>query len=297
MIALFIGLAVVLAVLAIPLVALFATAVVVDPGTIALVLRRGKATGRALTPGRHFVVPWQKLNLQVYPSRELVFVAGGRSIDDPRVEYVDDPLRVHLGDRAFATVSYTVRCQLDTATLKVVHDQYGPEGLWSALRDTIRSAVLTELGNASIDDAYGDAFRALQQRLTDAVTTALAGIGFELRSFSLREIDLAETGEVIQAIVRADIELEREQAFAEVRKVRVENDAAIGSLLEGLDGDLLLRYRAIESWRDILHRWNGDQPIPSVLTLPLVMPPSSATTSDSQTMAADDAQTSVDQQP
>jgi hypothetical protein len=74
---------------------------------------------------------------------------------------------------------------------------------------------------------------------------------------------------VIQAIVRADTELEREHAFAKVRRARLENDAAISSLLDGIDGDVLLRYRQIEAWRDILHRWDGEQPIPSALTMPL----------------------------
>ncbi|HSP26909.1 MAG TPA: SPFH domain-containing protein [Ilumatobacteraceae bacterium] len=258
--------------LVVALFALFATAIVVDPGTIALVLRRGKATGRALSPGRHFVAPWQKVNLQIYPSRELSFVAGGRSIADPRVEYVDDPLRVHLGDKAFAQVSYTVRCQLDPGDLKDVHNRYGPEGVWAALRDTTRSVVLAEVGNGkvTIDDVYGDGFSTLEQRLTRALDEALGGIGFQLKMFNLREIDLGETGEVIQAIVRADTELEREQAFAKVRKARLENDAAISSLLDGIDGDVLLRYRQIEAWRDILHRWDGDQPIPSALTMPLL---------------------------
>jgi regulator of protease activity HflC (stomatin/prohibitin superfamily) len=286
---------------AVPVVAaivLIQTAIVVDPGTIALVLKRGKATGRALAPGRHFVAPWQKVNLQVYPSRELSLVAGGRSIADPRVEYVDDPLRVHLGDKAFALVSYTVRCQLDAGELKGVHNRYGPEGVWAALRDVTRRTVLAELNNdtMSIDDAYGAGFRALEQRLGAAVEEALAATGFQMRMFNLREIDLGETGDVIQAIVRADAELEREQAFAKVRRVRLENDAAVSSLLDGVDGDMLLRYRQIEAWRDILHRWDGEQPIPSALTMPLLTP-TAAPPSVAEDLAPDEVTASMPDQP
>jgi regulator of protease activity HflC (stomatin/prohibitin superfamily) len=277
----------------------FATAIIVDPGTIALVLRRGKATGRALSPGRHFVAPWQKVNLQIYPSRELSVVAGGRSVADPRVEFVDDPLRVHLGDKAFAQVSYTVRCQLDGGELKNVHNRYGPEGIWAALRDTTRSVVLAELGDGKvrIDDVFGVGFTEIEQRLTKALDKALGGIGFELKMFSLREIDLGETGEVIQAIVRADTELEREQVFAKVRKARLENDAAMSSLLDGVDGDVLLRYRHIEAWRDILHRWDGDQPIPSALTMPLLSGSTSPTAAGTEHAATDEVSEPTTDQP
>ena len=272
---------------------LFETAITVDPGTIALVLNRGKATGRALTPGRHFIQPWRKVVVQIYPSRELSLVAGGRGIGDPRVEYVDDPLRLHLGDKAFAQVSYTLRCQLDTGRLKDVHNQFGPEGVWVALRDVTRSALLAEVGNAklSIDDVYGDGFTALEQRLTKALGIALGKVGFNLMMFNLREINLGEIGEVIQAVARADVELEREQAFAKVRKVRLENDAAIAPLLDGVDGDVLLRYRQIEMWRDILHRWNGEQLIPAALTMPLVAR-SEFLPTDVEPSAADEAPTS-----
>jgi regulator of protease activity HflC (stomatin/prohibitin superfamily) len=286
-------------VLAVVLFLLLATAIVVDPGTIALVLKRGKATGRALSPGRHFVAPWQKVNLQVYPSRELSIVAGGRSVGDPRVEYVDDPLRVHLGDKAFAQVSYTVRCQLDGGELRNVHNRYGPEGIWAALRDTTRGVVLAELGDGKvgIDDVFGVGFTEIEQRLTTALGEALGEIGFQLKMFSLREIDLGETGEVIQAIVRADTELEREQAFAKVRKARLENDAAISSLLDGVDGDVLLRYRQIEAWRDILHRWDGDQPIPSALTVPLLTATTSTPAAASEHAATDEMSESTTDQP
>jgi regulator of protease activity HflC (stomatin/prohibitin superfamily) len=285
--------------LVVALVALLSTAIVVDPGTVALVLRRGKATGRALSPGRHFVAPWQKVNLQIYPSRELSFVAGGRSIADPRVEYVDDPLRVHLGDKAFAQVSYTVRCQLDPGELKGVHNRYGPEGIWAALRDTTRSTVLAELGDGdiTIDDVFGEGFSRLEQRLTKALDNALGGIGFELKMFNLREIDLGETGELIQAIVRADTELERERAFAKVRKARLDNDAAMSPLLDGVGGDVLLRYRQIEAWSDILRRWDGDQPIPSALTVPLLTATTSTAAAASEHAAADEMSESTTDQP
>lgn len=293
-----VGLAIVLVVAAL---VLFETAVVIDPGTVALVLRRGRATERALTPGRHFVQPWRKVMVQVYPARELTLVAGGPSVDDPRVEFADEPLRVHLGDRALATVSYTVRCQLDTAKLKDVHERYGPDGIWPAVRDATRRALLGDISTSelTIADVYGDGFVALEQRLTASLERTLGDMGFELRMFTLREIDLGETGEIVQAVVRADVELEREQALTKVRTARVENDAAIAPLLDGADGDALIRYRQIEAWYDILHRWDGDRPIPSALTMPLLSDPAahSSTTLDTAHAAPDETAPPTADQP
>jgi regulator of protease activity HflC (stomatin/prohibitin superfamily) len=250
---------------------LFKSALIVEPGTEALVLKRGAATERALDPGRHFMPPWRKTMVQVYPARELALVAGGVSSGDERVDKTEAPLRLHLGDKAFATLSYTVRCQLDPARLQDVHNQYGPEGIWSALRDTTRSSLIAEAGadDVSINDAFGDRFTALEKRMEQALAAALGGIGFELKMFSLREIDLGETGEIIQSTLRADAELEREQAMVKVRLARLENDTAMGELAASIDGDVLLRYRQLESWREILQRWDGDQAIPSALSAPL----------------------------
>lgn len=251
---------------------LLKTSVTIEPGTLALLLKRGAATERALEPGRHFIQPWRKAMVEVYPSRELALVAGGFSSGDERVDTAEAPLRLHLGDRTFAVLSYTVRCQLDPTRLKDVHNQFGPEGIWAALRDTTRSALIAEAGSpeVSADDAFGDRFTALEQRLTRTLEGALGSIGFDLRMFSLREIDLGETGEVIQSTLRAGAELEREAAMASVRQARLENDAAMSALVAGVDGDVLLRYRQLESWREILQRWDGDQAIPSALSAPLV---------------------------
>jgi regulator of protease activity HflC (stomatin/prohibitin superfamily) len=250
---------------------LLKTSVTIEPGTLALLLKRGAATDRALEPGRHFMQPWRKAMVEVYPSRELALVAGGSSSGDERVDTAETPLRVHLGDRTSAALSYTVRCQLDPTRLKDVHNQFGPEGIWAALRDTTRGALIAEAGSADVsaDDAFGDRFAALEERFEKRLGSALGSIGFELKMFSLREVDLGETGEVIQSTLRADAELEREEAMARVRQARLENDAAM-SALAGVDGEVLLRYRQLESWREILQRWDGDQAIPSALSAPLV---------------------------
>jgi regulator of protease activity HflC (stomatin/prohibitin superfamily) len=277
-------------------IVLIQTSIRVDPGTLALLLKRGRATNRALGPGRHFIQPWRKAMVEVYPSRELALVAGGPTSGDQRVDLADEPLRVHLGDRALAEISYTVRCRLDTAELKTVHDQFGPEGIWSAVRDTTRRALIAEASDStvSVDDVFGAGFTALEKRFSSALATALGEIGIQLTMFSLRQIDLGETGDVIQSTLRVEAELEREQALVAVRKVRLENDASMTELLDGTDADTMLRYRQIEALAQILERWGGDRPIPAAIATPLTAPPSASATSAPAADTAGDVEQEAD---
>jgi regulator of protease activity HflC (stomatin/prohibitin superfamily) len=277
-------------------IVLIQTSIRVDPGTLALLLKRGRATNRALGPGRHFIQPWRKAMVEVYPSRELALVAGGPTSGDQRVDLADEPLRVHLGDRALAEISYTVRCRLDTAELKTVHDQFGPEGIWSAVRDTTRRALIAEASDStvSVDDVFGAGFTALEKRFSSALATALGEIGIQLTMFSLRQIDLGETGDVIQSTLRVEAELEREQALVAVRKVRLENDASMTELLDGTDADTMLRYRQIEALAQILERWGGDRPIPAAIAAPLTAPPSASATSAPAADTAGDVEQGAD---
>jgi regulator of protease activity HflC (stomatin/prohibitin superfamily) len=264
------GLGVVCALAVVAWLVLLATSFRVEPGTVVLLLKQGRPTGRVVGPGRHFIQPWRKVLVQVYPARELALVAGGSASSDERVDHLDAALRVHLADKVFARLSYTVRFRLETDKVQLVHDRFGAEGIWPVIRDTTRRCLLAEAANASVDDVFGEEFAALEERCATALRAALDGVGFELEVFTLREVDLGETGEVIQATLRADLELDLEQALARVRQVRLDNDASMAETLAGLDSQVLLRYRQLESWREVLRRADGGQMLPAALAAMLV---------------------------
>ena len=46
---------------------LLVTSFRVEPGTVDLLLKQGKASGRVLGPGRHFIQPWRKAGADVSP--------------------------------------------------------------------------------------------------------------------------------------------------------------------------------------------------------------------------------------
>ena len=77
-----------------------------------------------------------------------------------------------------------------------------------------------------------------------------------MTSFSLGAIDLGRAGQLIQAVVRARLEREREDAESAMRMARVQNDAELSPYLATI-GDTALRYRQADMWRDLAQRSDG----------------------------------------
>ena len=226
----------------------------IEPGQLGLLLIHGRATDRALDPGPHWVPALRRRMVQIYPSLELTFRAG-----DPAATVASDLERagpaplVTLGDRLTAVVSYAVRFRLDREMLREVHNRFGPDGLWATVRDETARTVRTSLADPSLglDDLFGNARAGLEERLGNDVSTALAALGFVVTMFSLGDLDLGRTGEVIQATARARHELEREEAEAAMRTARAKIDADLAPYLGSPATDAAIRYREVDSWQEL----------------------------------------------
>ena len=184
----------------------------IGPGHLGLMLIKGKATDRVLQPGPHFQPTFRQRVIAVYPSLELSYRAGdAEAAEAPDTEYENGgpPLAVLLGDRTSAKLSYTVRFRIEPRQLRPVHERFGSQGLWAAVRDrsgrVLRDALRDE--SVGVDDLYGAARHELEERLRELVTEALATDGFEVTMFGLDDADVGRTGEVIQATARARLEL------------------------------------------------------------------------------------------
>jgi hypothetical protein len=160
---------------------------------------------------------------------------------------------VLLGDRTAALVGFTVRFRLDQAMLRDVHNRFGPAGIWTAVQDESARAVRAALAKPTVrvDDLFRTARVELEQHVRDDVASALAESGFTLTMFGLGDLDLGQTGEVIQATARARHELEREVAEEATRVARAEVDDRLGSHLTGPAIEVALRYRQIDAWRQL----------------------------------------------
>jgi hypothetical protein len=81
----------------------------------------------------------------------------------------------------------------------------------------------------------------------------LAENGIELTGFRLGTPDLGRTGEVIQATLRARLELERERAEAATRLARAVNDAELDARLPAATVGAW-RYRETDLWAELVQR-------------------------------------------
>jgi regulator of protease activity HflC (stomatin/prohibitin superfamily) len=231
----------------------------IDAGEVGLVEVRGKPTDRVLLPGTHLVVPFGRMTIHSYPTRELVFrtTRDARS-DDDADPTTDPPIGVVLGDRSHAAICYTVRFRLDVDRLGSIHLRIGPRGIFGLVRDVSERHLGDSLADSSItyDDLFGTQRVTLEHRLQDDLTGALAEYGVVVTFFGLREIDLGEIGVAVQAAARARALADQEAVAAEVRRVRAVHDVQVADLVDGLS-DAALSYHRIQVWRHLIDRWDG----------------------------------------
>ena len=232
----------------------------VPPGRLGLLLVRGVPTKTTLAPGVHWVPAFRRRVLVEYPSLELAYRAGESSTpanENFDLERGGPPLQVMLGDRTVVGVGYTIRFRLDQSQLPAIHTRFGPEGIWAAIRDesarTLRDALVD--ARFGVDDLFGPSRRSMETELTAAITAALSPMGLVVTMFNLGDLDLGRAGDVIQATVRARLELEREEAETAMRIARARVDAQVGPLVDMATAEAAMRYREVDAWRELASTW------------------------------------------
>jgi regulator of protease activity HflC (stomatin/prohibitin superfamily) len=267
----------------------------VPSGSLGLLLVRGRATNTALEPGVHFVPRLRRHMVEMYPSVEGSFRAGGTGeSDEERMDYVGPPVFVRLGDRAAGMASYTVRLRLDPAQLKEVHNRYGSLGYWGAVRDITSRVVRSSLNDpqVGIDTLYGQDRDELEQRLTERISEVLGERGFLVSYFAIDHVDLGRAEDAIQSAVRARLELAREEAEFDMRVQRARRDADISRELDGVDIDAAMRYRETDAWIDLASQMARNTGLlPDAPSRGKSTPPAAPTPAGDQ---SDDAGTAID---
>jgi regulator of protease activity HflC (stomatin/prohibitin superfamily) len=234
------------------------SSVTIPHNQIGVLVKAGRPTDRVLLPGVHWVPALRRRSAVAYPSVELSYRAGDPLSPATTSEAAGPPLVAVLGDRAEAELGFTVRFRIDQIRLAAVHDRFGPDGIWPAVRDSSAQAVKAALSDPSVtvDSLFGGARTELEARIGSAVRAVLDSNALILTAFSLGKVDLGQAGDLIQAVVRARLELERENAETETRIARARHDSELAPYA-GRIGEAALRYRQTDVWRDLLVRSEG----------------------------------------
>lgn len=228
----------------------------IPSGRLGLLLVRGRPTDTAFGPGVHFVPAIRRRMVEIYPSVELGYRAGpAEPTDQPGLDGWGPPSEVYLGDRTLAVLTYAVRFRIIPASLRTVHERFGPGGISGIVRDETAAVVAAELGaeQVGVDDLFGAAREKMQQVVAERLSAALSEDGIELVTFRITSVDLGRTGDAIQAAARARHELSAENANAATRAAQLANDRLLAEQ-SGADDDGLWRYRETELWRELVLR-------------------------------------------
>ena len=154
--------------------------ITIPPGNVGLLLKSGQATDTVAAPGctgcRGSASGWSP------PIRRSSSAPGhaddGQDAPSRMCSTARPALRVTLGDRGEATIGYTVRFRLEIV-LRSVHERFGPEGFWNAVRDEQRASLRHRLGESDVgvDDLFGDRRNALEEQIGEAVKAAWTTTG------------------------------------------------------------------------------------------------------------------------
>ncbi|MCH7730403.1 prohibitin family protein [Patescibacteria group bacterium] len=238
---------------------------IVKAGTIKVVTRFGRVTGRMLRPGAHFIIPIAEGTI-TYNTKKVTYEAS----NDPKrskANYTDIPVDTTTLDGQQIELNYTARFSIDPTKAGWIANNIGTEA------DIVEKIVKTDTRiharniarefNAA--DLYTGNISQVQKAIEDRLRPIFEENGLLLDEFGIRSI--AFTDDYISAIEAKQIEKERviteeniakqEEFRKEARITRAEGQAEEQRLQRTTLNDALL----MKMW---IEKWSGE--VPNVVT-------------------------------
>ncbi len=237
----------------------------VKAGTIKVVTRFGRVTGRMLRPGAHFVIPLAEGTI-TYNTKKVTYEASNEPLRS-KATYTDVPVDTTTLDGQQIELNYTARFSVDPTKAGWIANNIGTEA------DIVEKIVKTDTRiharniarefNAA--DLYTGNISKVQRAIEDALRPIFEENGLILDEFGIRSI--AFTDEYINAIEAKQIEKERviteeniakqEEFRKKARITKAEGQAEEQRLQRATLTDTLL----MKMW---IEKWSGE--VPSVVT-------------------------------
>jgi regulator of protease activity HflC (stomatin/prohibitin superfamily) len=196
-------------------------------GTVGMVTRFGRITGRIMQPGLNWKAPFVD-RVVVYRTQEMVYVTeemqGG--VDQSSGTYQDYPTDTTTADGQQISVKYSVRFRIDPAKIEQIANEIGNEEqvVDKVVKFHTRILARNIPKEYAALDLYTGNIQQVQVQFEEQLRPLLAEKGVILEAFGLRKIDFQE--DYVQAIEQKQIEAENvttERNRAEQAKWRAQS--------------------------------------------------------------------------
>lgn len=237
----------------------------VKAGTVKVVTRFGRVTGRMLRPGAHFIIPLAEGTI-TYNTKKVTYEASNEP-QRSKATYTDIPVDTTTLDGQQIELNYTARFSIDPAKAGWIANNIGtePDVVEKIVKTDTRIHARNIAREFNAADLYTGNISQVQKAIEDALRPIFEENGLILDEFGIRSI--AFTDEYINAIEAKQIEKERviteeniakqEEFRKEARITRAEGQAEEQRLQRATLTDTLL----MKMW---IEKWSGE--VPNVVT-------------------------------
>lgn len=244
---------------------IFGTIKIVNAGTVKVVKRFGKVTGRVLNPGAHIIIPIAEGTI-TYNTKKVTYEASNEP-GKSQATYTDIPVDTTTNDGQQIELNYTARFSVDPKKAGWIANNIGTEA--DLVEKIVKTDTRIHARNIARDfnaaDLYTGNIAEVQKAIEERLRPIFEENGLFLDEFGIRSIMF--TPEYINAIEAKQIEKERviteeniakqEEFRKEARITKAEGEAEEQRLQRATLTDELL----MKMW---IEKWNGQ--LPEVLT-------------------------------
>jgi len=235
---------------------------VVEAGTVRVVTRFGKVTGRILQPGMSYIVPLAEDTL-TYNTKKITYEAADpEKQKESQADYKDFPVDTTTKDGQQIVMRYTIRFRIDSTKATWIANNIGDEAaiVEKIVKTDSRIWARNIPREFNAADLYTGNVQEVALKIQDSLTPIFEENGLLLDEFGIRSIGFSQ--EYIDTIEQKQIEAEKvitEENIAEQEKFRkearvtkAEGQAQEQELQRLTLTDELLSKMWIEKWNGIL---------------------------------------------
>lgn len=254
----------------------------VDAGTVEVVTRWGKVTGKVLRPGLNYTIPFVERTIG-YNTKKITYeTAEGEKWEGSNADYKDYPVSTTTKDGQGVNVTYTIRFRVDSNKATWIVENLGSEEATvdKIVKTDSRGWIRTIIRDFGSEDLYSGNIRDAQEKIFGTLEPRFADNGLVLDEIVLREPRFDKAYEQVMEAKQRELEKVKveeyiadqaeEQKRADITRAQAEAEAQ-RLQRETLDPQVLeklaLEVKLIEAEAKKISAQKGIPIVPSTLTI------------------------------